>query len=255
VLGAAAGAEAGAAVGYAARRVLGQYDVSLFGLERAPRLLFVSENLEAARLALDADRDLFLDWVALHETTHVVQFERIPWLAPHLRSLAGELIDGAADGVAVGGLGDLARRLLRDPGDLARALLRGELARVLANPAQRALLERLQATMSMIEGHAEHVMDAAGPARPELAQLRRRLDDRRARRGGLGEVVGRLLGMDLKLRQYALGKAFCDRVVARAGPEGLRLAWRSPDHLPTLTELEDPAAWLARVTELSRQPA
>ena len=102
--------------------------------------------------------------------------------------------------------------------------------------------------MSMVEGHAEHVMDAGAAERgPALDQLRRRLDERRARRGGLGDLIARLLGMDLKLRQYELGKAFCDRVAAEAGPDALRLAWRSPDDLPDLAELEDPKRWLERV--------
>ena len=109
-----------------------------------------------------------------------------------------------------------------------RAALRGELARVLADPERRATLDRLQATMSVVEGHAEHVMDASAAALGlELTELRRRLNARRERRGGLGDLLARLLGLELKLRQYELGKAFCDGVVDEAGAEGLRLVWRS----------------------------
>lgn len=256
IVGAAAGAEAGVAVGYAARRVLGQYDVALFGPQRPPRLLFVATNMEDARCRLDADPALFLRWVALHETTHVVQFERVDWLAGHMRELAGGLISAAADGLDSASLAELAKRLVRDPRELVRTLMRGGLARLVADPAHAARLDRLQATMSVIEGHAEHVMDAcAADAGPALVELRRKLDERRARHNGLGEVVGRLLGMDAKLRQYELGKQFCDGVVAQGGPESLRLVWRSPTDLPDLAELEDPAGWLARVTELSRHPA
>ena len=110
--------------------------------------------------------------------------------------------------------------------------------------------------MSVIEGHAEHVMDvAAAELGPGVAELRRRLDQRRARRGGLGDVIGRLLGMDLKLRQYELGKAFCDAVAEAGGGDSLRLVWRSADDLPDLAELEDPARWLDRVGAFSRLPA
>jgi coenzyme F420 biosynthesis associated uncharacterized protein len=247
-VGAAVGAEAGVAAGFAAKRVLGQYDVALLGPARPARLLFVAENMEGARRNLEADRGLFLRWVALHETTHVIQFERVDWLAAHLRALAGGLIEGAADGLDAGSIVAFAKRLLRDPRDVVGALLRGELSRLLADPERRRLLDRLQATMSVIEGHAEHVMDAAATdLGPGLAELRRRLDERRARRGGLGELIARLLGMGLKLRQYELGKAFCDAVVAEAGPEALRAVWRSPDHLPDLGELEAPHRWLERV--------
>ena len=102
--------------------------------------------------------------------------------------------------------------------------------------------------MSVIEGHAEHVMDAAaGQLDPGYARLRERLEARRASRGGLGEVILRLLGLELKLRQYRLGKAFCDAVVEEAGIEGLNRVWRAPEALPTLAELEQPEGWLRRV--------
>ena len=251
--GAGIGVEAGLAAGYAAKRVLGQYDVALFGPERPARLLFVAENMEAARRALRADRELFLHWVALHECTHVIQFERVGWLAAHVRSLASTLIDGAAAGFDAAALKRFGARLLREPRTVVRAALRGELARMLSDPAHGEALDRLQATMSVIEGHAEHVMDAAAAEfGSDLEELRRRLEARRTRRGGLTELLGRLLGMDAKLRQYRVGKAFCDRVADEAGPDGVRLVWRSPEDLPDLAELEAPERWLDRVAVAAR---
>jgi coenzyme F420 biosynthesis associated uncharacterized protein len=247
-VGGAIGTEAGLAAGYAAKRVLGQYDVALVGAVRPARLLFVAENMEDARRNLEADRDLFLRWVALHETTHVIQFERVGWLAPHMRSLATELIAGATEGIDAARVAVAARRLMRDPREIVRAILAGELSRLLADPKRRRLLDRLQATMSVIEGHAEHVMDSsAADLGPGLAELRQRLEERRSRRGGLGELIARLLGMELKMRQYELGKAFCDAVVDEAGPDALRTVWRSAADLPDLAELEAPRRWLERV--------
>jgi putative hydrolase len=111
--------------------------------------------------------------------------------------------------------------------------------------------------MSVIEGHAEHVMDAASrQLDPGYARLRERLEARRESRGGLGEVILRMLGLELKLRQYRLGKAFCDTVVAEAGIEGLNRVWRAPEALPTLAELEQPGGWLGRVeTESTAEAA
>jgi coenzyme F420 biosynthesis associated uncharacterized protein len=251
-VGATIGTEAGLAAGYAGKRVLGQYDVAVVGPARPARLLFVAENMDGARRNLDAEPGLFLRWVALHETTHVIQFEQVDWLAAHVRSLATGLIEGATEDFDGAGLAAAGRRLIRDPREVFRALLNGELSRLLADPERRILLDRLQATMSVIEGHAEHVMDAAASdLGPGLPELRRRLEERRARRGGLGELVARLLGMELKLRQYELGMAFCDAVVAEAGPHALRAVWRSPDALPDLAELEAPTRWLERVSAIA----
>ena len=246
--GTAAGAEAGIAIGYGARKVLGQYDVSLGSTERQPRLVFVGANLAAAHSELGEDPGLFLRWIALHESTHSIQFASIPWLAPHLGELLEELIGAASSRLDPGFLRGLARRLFRsDPRAAIRTILRGDLARLLTGPEQRRTLDRLQASMSVIEGHAEHVMDAASrKLDPGYARLRTRLDARRANRGGLGEVIARMLGLELKLRQYMLGKGFCDTVVEAVGIEGLNGVWRAPEALPTLAELGRPADWLAR---------
>ena len=247
--GAAAGAEAGIAVGYGARRVLGQYDVAIVESDRPERLLFVGPNLAGTHLQLGETADLFLRWIAIHETTHAVQFTSVPWLRGHLAELIQELIDGASAQIDRASLQGLAKSVLTsDPRKTIRSLLHGDLARMLAGPEQARVLDRLQAAMSVIEGHAEHVMDMAGVANePGYARLRQRLEARRARRGGLGEVVSRLLGMELKLRQYRLGKAFCDAVAEEAGIEGLNRVWSAPEALPTLDELEQPSRWLVRM--------
>jgi len=247
-IGAALGAEVGVAAGYAARRVLGQYDIAIVGEPRPARLLYVGANLDRARHDLDADRALFMRWVALHETTHVIQFERVEWLGPHLRGQAAALIEDAAAGMDASAISELGKRVIREPRELVRSLLRGELARVLARPEQRERLDRLQVTMSVVEGHAEHVMDScAADDGGELRALRERLDQRRANRGGLGELIARLLGMDLKLRQYEQGKEFCDAIVDAAGEGALAALWESPEALPTPAELTEPSAWLGRV--------
>jgi coenzyme F420 biosynthesis associated uncharacterized protein len=250
LIGAGTAAEAGVAVGYAARRVLGQYDIALFGDDRPGRLLFVAPNVAAAAAELGAEPELFRRWIALHEATHVLQLEGVPWLVPHLRALLARLLQRAAEGIEGGQLAALARRLVRDPREFARTVLHGELARALTGPADRAVFDRVQATMTVIEGHAEHVMDACAADDERLAELRRRLDARRSRRRGLSEVIGRLLGMDLKLRQYELGKRFWDEVVAAGGDEVLVRTWGSPAALPDLDELASPLAWLERTAPL-----
>src|SRR5439155_9070567 len=135
IVRAATGAEVGLAVGYLSQKVIGQYDVALIGPARAPRLLFVGPNLSSARARLDVDRDLFLRWIALHETTHAVHFASVPWLREHIGGIAEELFEKAALEVKPGELlGKLARL---NPKELVRSATNGELATLLWPEPQR----------------------------------------------------------------------------------------------------------------------
>jgi coenzyme F420 biosynthesis associated uncharacterized protein len=248
--GTATAAQLGLALGYVGRKVLGQYDVALIGPARPPRLLFVAPNLAEANRRLGADQALFLHWIALHEATHAFQFAAVPWLREHIGGMVEELLGAATLDGEVSNPRAALRRLV-PPGDPRRVvehLREGGLVRLLAGPREVGVLRRLQATMAVIEGYSEHVMDAIGAdLDPGYARLRAALESERARRGALDAIVATLLGLDMKLRQYRLGKRFADAVVGRAGIEGLNAVWRAPDALPDGEELEDPGRWLARV--------
>ena len=250
-VGGAAGAllaiEAGAISGFLGGRVLGQYEFPVLDPAGPARLLFVAPNLGHATRTLQADADQLLRWVALHETTHALQFGAVPWLREHLAGLVRQLLSA---------LDVDPRRLLRIP-DLSdlRGLVesvRSEgLAFIAVGPERRAVLESAQAFMALLEGYAEHVMDAVGAdLLGDLDAMRAAMDRRRTDRSGLLRVLERLIGLDLKVRQYQLGKAFCDAVVARGGIAVLNRAWAGPDSLPTLAELEDAGGWLARTERL-----
>jgi coenzyme F420 biosynthesis associated uncharacterized protein len=188
-----------------------------------------------------------MTWVTLHEVTHAVQFAGVPWLQPHLAGLVRELTANAEL--------RLERRRLRLPDRrelerLGRAARSGDLIGLLMNPSERAVIDRVQAAMAVIEGHAEHVMDAVAPELlPSLPRLRRSLDQRRRTQSRLSRLVGRLLGLELKLQQYERGKLFCDYVVREQGREALARVWSSPAALPTLAELSEPATWLRRTAD------
>lgn len=242
--GAIAAAEIGGLLGLFSRRVLGQYELDLLDPSRPPRLLLVGPNLDHAARQLGVDREQFVAWVTLHEVTHAVQFGAVPWLRDRLggalRELLG-LLDAKPDPRA------LLRFDLDELRALADAVRQGGLLGVVLNDERRALVDRVQGTMGLVEGHAEWAMDRAGAAvLDDVALLRQKLDRRRADRAPLWRILDRLLGFDLKLRQYAQGRDFCDAVVAARGDAGLRAVWASPEQAPTSAELADPAAWLAR---------
>jgi coenzyme F420 biosynthesis associated uncharacterized protein len=252
-LSAAAGAEAGAFVGYGSKRVLGQYQVSLRPDEGVPRMLLVGANLSEASGKLEVDPGAFLLWVLVHEQTHSIQFGSVPWLREHLAGMVAELLESASSGLDIGALAGRAKGLVTpDPRAGLRRILDGELTRIFAGDEQGKVMDRLAAVMAVIEGYAEHVMDEASVDVPELAVMRERMDARRARRTGLADLLARVMGMGAKLRQYELGKRWCDAVVAEAGIEGLDRVWESPESLPSLAELDDAQAWIKRVLTPAR---
>jgi coenzyme F420 biosynthesis associated uncharacterized protein len=243
--GATLAAEAGLIVGYMSQRVLGQYELSLLQPEVKPRLLFVAPNLGRAVGELHVDRDSFLDWIVFHELTHALQFVGAPWLREHLGGLLSEYlatVDVKFERGAAGGVPSLPN-IQR----LVELFREGGLAALVQTRRQRSIMDRVQATMAVVEGHAEHVMDAVGEhALPHYAGLRDAMQRRRRSRSAPERILQKLLGLDLKLRQYEEGKAFCDAVVAERDIEVLNRVWQSPEALPTLAELRNHKAWLAR---------
>jgi coenzyme F420 biosynthesis associated uncharacterized protein len=238
-------AEAGLVMGYLSSRVLGQYDVSLLGAETDPRLLFVGPNLAGAVRDLDVDADSFGRWICAHELTHVFQFQGVPWLRDHMSGLLRRYVATLEVRIESGSAGGLPA--LPDPARLVEAFREGGLAALVQSPEQRALMDEIQAAMSVIEGYSEHVMDAiAAEVIPAHEQLREAMDRRRRSRSAPQRIIERLLGFDVKLRQYEQGKKFADAVVELGGIEALNRVWSSPEALPTTDELQHPKSWLER---------
>jgi coenzyme F420 biosynthesis associated uncharacterized protein len=238
-------AEAGLVMGYLSGRVLGQYELSLLGGDTEPRLLFVGPNLAGAVRDMDVDADSFGRWICAHELTHVFQFQGVPWLREHMSGLLREYVATLEVRIQKGAAGGLPS--LPDPARLVETFREGGLAALVQSPEQRALMDRVQAAMSVIEGYSEHVMDVlAAELIPDHEELRAAMDRRRRSRSAPQRIIERLLGFDVKLRQYEQGKRWADAVADLAGIEGLNRVWSSPEALPTASELQHPAEWLAR---------
>jgi coenzyme F420 biosynthesis associated uncharacterized protein len=238
-------AEAGLVMGYVSQRVLGQYEVSLLGGDAPPRLLFVLQNLRKAVREMDVEPDPFHRWICAHELTHVFQFQGVPWLRDHLSGMIRTYLKTVEVRIERGAAGGLPT--LPSPAKLVEMWRDGGLAALVQTQEQRQLMERMQAAMAVVEGYSEHVMDAiAAHAIPDHARLRAAMDARRRSRSAPERLIERLLGLNIKLQQYQLGKSFCDAVAAKAGVEGLNRVWEAPEALPTADELGRPEDWLER---------
>lgn len=241
VISGSAGLQAGLVLAFLSGRVLGQYDP--FARDSGS-LLLVAPNVVSVQQALDVPASDFRMWVCLHEGTHRLQFTAHSWLREYFSGQVREFI-GGMDRDASATLGRLPEiiRSARGRSDDSTGLME-----LLQSPEQRAVFDRLIALSTLLEGHADHVMDAVGPAVvPSVATIRSRFTARRKGGGLLDRVLRTLLGVEAKVRQYEAGAVFTRHVIDAVGMPRFNVIWTSPETLPRRTEIADPDAWLRRV--------
>ncbi|EFE67949.1 conserved hypothetical protein [Streptomyces viridosporus ATCC 14672] len=256
------GVELGMLLSFLASRVLGQYETFAPATRDLPagspsdasgggRLLLVAPNIVHVERELDVEPHDFRLWVTLHEETHRTQFTAVPWLRDHLEGeIQSFLAETDVDPMTV----------LERVREAAQSLVGGRpegeegedghsLVELVQTPAQREVLSRLTAVMSLLEGHADFVMDGVGPdVVPSVAEIREKFQQRRAKGASrLDLALRKLLGLDAKLRQYRDGERFVRAVVEEVGMDGFNRVWTSPNTLPTKAEIAKPADWITRV--------
>ena len=254
-------AQMGIVLGFLSRHVLGQFDMPFLAppaLEGEPasesisRIYFVEPNIRRLQHRLEIPPDAFRLWIALHETTHAIQFQVAPWLAGYLGSLIESYVESF-------------RELLRESRQPLRAMLLpgaevkdsrerlGGLMGLLTTPEQREMLVRVQGVMSLVEGYGNYIMDELGEQLiPGFPAMRQRLEARK--RGSLERALMRLLGFDLKLAQYRLGERFVRHVVAEESMSFLNQVWESEHTMPTLDEINAPEQWTERMRQVRSAP-
>lgn len=254
------GVELGMLLSFLASRVLGQYETFAPATRELPasakgggRLLLVAPNIVHVERELDVEPHDFRLWVALHEETHRTQFTGVPWLRDHLKGEIQSFLDETdVDPMTVLERLREAAQTLSGAGRPEGEEGEGEgrsLVEIVQTPAQREILGRLTAVMSLLEGHADFVMDGVGPeVVGSVAEIREKFQQRRAKGASrLDQALRKLLGLDAKLRQYRDGERFVSAVVGEVGMDGFNRVWTSPNTLPTKAEIAKPADWVARV--------
>jgi len=247
------GVQAGLILAYLASRVLGQYELFLppdpsapNGVAPAGRLTLVAPNIVMVERELGVNPHDFRRWVCLHEETHRTQFTSVPWLRGYVQEQMTEfLLASDLDPATILGrmrsAADAVAGAVRDGG--------GEsVLEAIQTPRQREILDRLTSVMTLVEGHGDYVMDAVGPqVVPSVEQIRARFNERRGTAGRMERTLRRILGIDLKMKQYAQGSRFVKAVVEEAGMATFNTVWASPQTLPTKDEFDRPELWLDRV--------
>ena len=275
--------ELGTVLGWMARRVLGQYDLlwaSDDDTEPAPRAASDSASSDSASsdpassdpassdpASSDAAGDVvyfvgpnilvtekrfafspaqFRLWLALHELTHRSQFTGVPWLRPHFLELVNGLVDEAQpdpDRLREG-----LRKLVAQRRSGDDVLGEGGLAAVFATEHQRGLISQVGGMMSLVEGHGDVTMARAARGHiPDAERFALVMHHRRRSARGMARLVQRLLGIEAKLAQYQAGEDFIAEIEAERGPRAVDRIWERVEHLPSMAEIREPAAWLERV--------
>jgi coenzyme F420 biosynthesis associated uncharacterized protein len=249
------GIQAGLILAYLSSRVLGQYELFLppeaspVAGQQPGRLTLVAPNIVMIERELEVDTHDFRRWVCLHEETHRLQFTAVPWLRDYVQSqMTKFLLASELDPAAI-------LQRLRGAADAVAGAVRGgdggSLIDAVATPAQREIMDRLTAVMTLVEGHGDYVMDAVGPqVVPSVAQIRERFSARRGSSGRIEQTIRRILGIDLKMKQYAEGSRFVTAVVDEVGMEKFNKVWTSPETLPTREEFVHPHDWVERVASV-----
>jgi coenzyme F420 biosynthesis associated uncharacterized protein len=238
------GVQAGTVLAYLSGRVLGQYEV--FSGEPG-QLLLNAPNIVEVERKINADPRDFRLWVCLHEVTHRTQFTAVPWMRGYFLGEVQAFVDASQNGGE-----HILERLRRGVATMSDALQnensRSSVLDIVQTPGQKAVLDRLTALMTLLEGHAEFVMDGVGPeVIPSVESIRNKFNQRRESGNPLEKAIRRLLGIEVKMRQYAEGRKFVHGVVERVGMDGFNKIFSSPLTLPRLDELGDPDAWVTRV--------
>ncbi|MDR0345144.1 MAG: zinc-dependent metalloprotease [Nocardiopsaceae bacterium] len=257
------GMQAGLILAYLAGRVLGQYELFLppdpaapDGAAPAGRLTLVAPNIVLVERELGVNPHDFRRWVCLHEETHRAQFTSVGWLRGYVQEQMTEfLLASDLDPATI-----LER--LRSAAEAVGQAVRGadgeadSLIEAIQTPRQREILDRLTCVMTLVEGHGDYVMDAVGPSVvPSVAEIRAKFNARRSASGRMEQAIRRILGIDLKMKQYAQGSRFVRTVVDEAGMAAFNRIWTSPQTLPTKEELAEPGRWLQRVAGSGALPA
>lgn len=240
--------EVGILLGYLSRRVLGQYDIALLGREQIDggKLYYVEPNIRHIESSLGLPEDDFRMWLALHETTHVFEFEGFPWVRPYFNGMLEEYFGYLKEDAALLGQGLKNLKIFVErarTGDANTSWIEH-----LMNEKQRELFNRMQTMMSVIEGYSNHVMNAVG--RDLLADyepISRKFEYRKSHRSQAELLFAKLTGLDVKMEQYRLGEQFIDGIAERRGHEFAVRVWEGPEMLPSPEELRNPDLWIQRV--------
>lgn len=254
------GLQAGQAIGTLATSVLSATEAGLPLTGKAEHTVaLLPANVSAFADGLDqstADVRLYL---TLREAARQRLFSATPWLEPQLLTL----VDHYARGIRID-LSSLESAMGSfDPTNLTpdtmkelSEQLQGSLFEPQQTSEQKAVLERLETLLALIEGWVDEVVTQATsrwmPSATALAETLRR---RRATSGPAEATFQALVGLELRPRRLRDAANLWAALREARGIEGRDQVWSHPDVAPTAADLDDPIGFVQGERSATSRPA
>ena len=199
---------------------------------------------------LEVPEDQLALYIATRELAHARLFRHARWLRLHVISQVTDFARGVH--VDTGMLEDMASRFdPSQPEELRAALESGALLPP-RSEAQDAALARLENLLATIEGWVEVVTEDATsrlPSAPRIAEAVRR---RRAVGGPAERALASLVGLEIRPRRMREAAVMWRAVTDAVGPAARDALWDYPDLMPAASDIDDPAALVARLEARAR---
>ena len=230
------------ALGALAGESFGTYDTGI-PLSDTSHAALLPHNVTQFADGLDAPFDEVRQFLAVREAAHRRLFASVPWLEGDLvRAVERYASQIAIDTEAIS---EAARSV--DPSDPAsvESALSGGVFALSMTPDQRRALTRLETMLALIEGWVEVVTARATlPYLPHADALREMMRRRRASGGPAEEILGTLMGLQMRPRQARGAAQIFSLVEADGGRDAREALWSHPDMVPSDTELATPDTFL-----------
>lgn len=247
--GLAFGSQLGAALAQLAGEVLTSTDIGLpLGSDGVAALL--PDAIEKFAKGLERKSSEVMVFLAAREAAHHRLFAHVPWLRQGLLDTVEEFARGIrVDGDA---LEEMARQVDPTDAESMERLMKSGLLEPQTSPEQKVALDRLEVLLALVEGWVDIVVaDAVGERLPGADALRETLRRRRASGGPAEQTFATLVGLKLRPRKLRAAAEVWRELTDQRGLEGRDALWTHPDMLPTAQDLEDPAGFAGRATNLA----
>jgi len=199
---------------------------------------------------LEVPDDQLALYAATRELAHARLFRHARWLRLHVISQVTDFARGVH--VDTDALEDIATRFdPSEPEELRKAIESGALLPA-RSEAQDAALARLENLLATVEGWVEVVTEDATSRLPSAQRIAEAVRRRRAVGGPAERALGSLVGLEIRPRRMREAAAMWRAVTDAVGPAVRDSLWDYPDLMPAASDIDDPAALVARLEARAR---